>query len=175
MSMLGLKTLPRDHPLHGVYRVSAGLVGVLLVAFGVVCFVTSRDRLLQVGTSDGFGGLLLVAGLVLIGGAVVGRNVAAQVNGNLGALLIVIGLVGLLSQGNDYNVLDITVSDVVVLFVVGTLLLAAGFYGQVAAAAPFGDSRGPDRGEEAPEIGRPATGDPLEDPDGPRSARRDRR
>lgn len=175
MSMLGMKTLPRDHPLHGVYRASAGLLGVLLVAFGVACLVTSGDRLLGVGASDGFGGLLIVAGLLLVGGAVVGGNVAAQLNGNLGALLIAIGLIGLLSQGNESNVLDITVSGVVVLFVVGMVLLTAGFYGQVGAAAPFGDSRGPEHGEDVPETGRPATGDPLGDEDGPRSARRDRR
>ncbi len=175
MSMLGLKTLPHDHPLHGVYRVSAGLIGAALVGFGVACLLVSEDRLLRVGTSDGFGGLLVVAGVLLVGAAIVGGNVAAQVNGNLGAVLLVIGLIGLLSQGNDANVLDITVSDVIVLFVVGMLLLTAGFYGQVAAAAPYGDSRGPEHGEDAPETGRPATGDPLEGREGPGSPRRERR
>lgn len=141
MSMLGLKTLPHDHPLHRVYRVSAGVIGVALVVLGGIFLLSSADRILRVGASDGFGGLLVVVGLVLVGAAVAGGNVAAQVNGNLGAGLIVLGLVGLLSQGDDANVLDVTVSDVVLLFVVGMLLLTAGFYGQVAAAPPDGEDR----------------------------------
>lgn len=171
--MLGLKTLPKDHPLHGVYRTSAGVIGALLIAAGVFCLLRSHDRWMGIGTSDGFGGLLIVAGLVLVAAAVVGGNVAAQVNAHVGAALIVLGLLGLLFQGHDVNVLDVTVSDVVVLFVVGTLLLAAGFYGQVAASAPYGD--GPDDGEAPPRTGEPATGDPMNSPHGPQEARADRR
>ncbi len=76
--------------------------------------------------------ILLVAGLVLLGAAIVGRNIAASTNAYVGALLIVVGLIGLLSMGDpDSNFLDVSMADVTVLFVAGMLLLAAGFYGQV--------------------------------------------
>ena len=175
MSMLGLKTLPQDHPLHGVYRISAGVMGVLLIGFGAACVLTSQERLLGIGASNRFGALLAAVGLVLIGGALVGGNVAAQLNGHLGAALLVLGLLGLLAQGNDSNVLDVMVSDVILLFVVGMLLLSAGFYGQVAASAPYGDQRGPEHGEAPPRTGEPATGDPMDSPHGPRADRADRR
>lgn len=159
MSMLGLKTLPKDHPLHGVYRTSAGVIGVVLVVFAAIALIRSEHTLLGISAGTRFSVLVLVCGLVLIAAAVVGGNVAAQVNAHLGALLLVVGLLGLLLQRTDWNVLDVTVSDVMVLFTVGTLLLAAGFYGQVAAAPPYGDQRLPEH-EGAPRTGEPATDDP---------------
>lgn len=144
--MLGLTTLPRDHPLHRLYRTSAGVVGGLLIAFGAFCLLRSHDRWLGIGVGDGFGAVLVVSGLLVVAAAVVGGNVAAQVNGHVGAAMILVGLLGLLLQRTDANVLELTVSDAVLLFVVGTLLLAAGFYGQVAASAPYGD--GPEHAEE---------------------------
>jgi hypothetical protein len=129
--MLGLKSLPVNHPLHRVYRVTAGLVGALLAVFGLLGLVLSGD-ILQIPASTAYSAICLVAGLVLIGAAVVGRNVAAETNAYVGALLIVIGLISLLSMGDpDSNFLDVSMADVTVLFVAGMLLLAAGFYGQV--------------------------------------------
>jgi hypothetical protein len=129
--MLGLKTLPVNHRLHGLYRVAAGGVGVLLAAFGVVGLIISGD-ILRIPASTQFSVLCLVAGLVLIGAAFVGGNIAAEINAYGGALLIVVGLACLLSMGkSDTNFLDVSMADVIVLFVAGMLLLAAGFYGRV--------------------------------------------
>jgi drug/metabolite transporter (DMT)-like permease len=131
--MLGLKSLPVNHPLHRVYRVTAGLVGAILAVFGLLGLLLSGD-ILKLPASSAFSVICLLAGLVLIGAAVVGRNVAAETNAWIGALLIVVGLVGLLSMGDpNSNFLDVSMADVTLLFVAGMLLLAAGFYGQVGA------------------------------------------
>jgi drug/metabolite transporter (DMT)-like permease len=129
--MLGLNSLPVDHPLHRVYRVTAGIVGAVLAVFGVLGLLISGD-ILKVPASTAFSAICLVAGLVLIGAAVVGRNVAAQTNAYVGAVLILVGLIGLLTMGSpDSNFLDLSMADVIGLFIAGMLLLAAGFYGQV--------------------------------------------
>jgi hypothetical protein len=130
-AMLGLKGLPVNHPLHRVYRVTAGVVGAILVALGVLGLLISGD-ILQIPVSTPFSVICLVAGLVLLGAAVVGRNIAASTNAYVGALLILIGLICLLSMGApDSNFLDVSMADVAVLFAAGMVLLAAGFYGQV--------------------------------------------
>jgi drug/metabolite transporter (DMT)-like permease len=129
--MLGLKTLPVNHRLHRIYRIVAAAVGVLLVAFGVVGLVVSGD-VLRIPASTPFSALCLVAGLVLIGAAVVDGNIAAEINAYGGALLIVLGLACLLFMHNsDTNFLDVSMANVTVLFLAGMVLLAAGFYGRV--------------------------------------------
>jgi NADH:ubiquinone oxidoreductase subunit 6 (subunit J) len=64
--------------------------------------------------------------------AVQGGNAAAQVNAYLGAALIVLGFVCMLTMHTDgANFLDASMADVVILFVAGIVGLAAGFYGRV--------------------------------------------
>jgi drug/metabolite transporter (DMT)-like permease len=131
--MLGLKSLPVNHPLHRVYRIAAGIVGLLLAVFGLLGLLVSGD-ILRIPASTAFSLICLVAGVVLIGAAIVGRNVAPRTNAYVGAVLIVVGLVGLLSMGDpDSNFMDVSMADVTLLFVAGMVLLAAGFYGQVGS------------------------------------------
>jgi hypothetical protein len=133
--MLGLKTLPVNHPLHRFYRTVSGVVGLLLVVFGLVALIVSGDRLLGVTAGTAFSVLCLVVGAVLIGGAFAGGNLAAEVNAYGGALLLAIGLYCLLfMRTEDANVLDAQMSDVIVLFVVGMIVMAAGLYGRVGPA-----------------------------------------
>lgn len=137
MTMLGLKSLPVNHPLHQLYRIAGGLLGALCVAFGAVALLASDDRLLGVSTSTVFAVGAVVVGLVLIGAAVAGGNTAAETNALVGALLLVIGLYDLtFMRTEDGNVMDAAMSDVIVLFVVGVVLLAAGFYGRVGVSRP---------------------------------------
>lgn len=79
----------------------------------------------------------VVIGLVLIGAAVTGGNIAAETNALVGALLLVVGMYDLtFMRTEDGNVMDAAMSDVIVLFVVGTVLLAAGFHGRVGVSRP---------------------------------------
>jgi hypothetical protein len=131
MAMLGLKTLPVNHRLHRIYRILGVLVGLLLVALGIVGFLVSGN-FLGIPTSAAFCGICLVAGAIYIAAAGQGRNAAAEANAYTGAVLILLGLVGMLTMHNaGSNFLDVTMADLVVWFVAGMTGLAAGFYGRV--------------------------------------------
>jgi hypothetical protein len=134
VSILGLKTLPVNHRLHPVYRAVAAVVGVLLVAFGVVGLVVSGD-VLRAPASTAFCTICLVAGALFVLAALQGGNAAARVNAYVGAALILLGMVGMLTMHLDGgNVLGVSMADVLIMFVAGMGGLAAGFYGQVGAA-----------------------------------------
>jgi hypothetical protein len=133
MSMLGLKTLPVNHRLHKFYRAVGAVVGVLLIAFGVVGLIVSGD-VLGAPASTAFCAICLIAGAVLVLAAAQGGNAAAEVNAYLGAVLILLGLVCLLTMHTDgANFLDASMADAAILFVAGMVALAAGFYGRVGA------------------------------------------
>jgi hypothetical protein len=135
MAMLGLKSLPVNHPLHRVYRIVAGVVGLLLVLFGILGLVLSGD-ILRIPASNPFSVLCLVAGAILVGAAFAGGNAAAEINAYGGALLIVVGMVALLTMHSEStNFLEVSMADVILLFVAGMVLLAAGFYGRVGSAS----------------------------------------
>jgi preprotein translocase subunit Sss1 len=132
MSMLGLKTLPVNHHLHPFYRILGAVTGAVLVALGVVGFLVSGS-FLRVPTSAEFSGICVIAGILLILAALQGRNAAAEVNAYTGAVLILLGLIGMLTMHTaDANFLDVTMANVIILFVAGMIGLAAGFYGRVA-------------------------------------------
>lgn len=133
--------LPVDHPLNRVYRVGGALVGVLLVALGVLAYLANRDDLTARSAADVVGllhgngvlGIILgVVGLVALLGAVVGGNLASAVNLAVGALLMLIGLIGLCLIRSPINVIGIDVPMVIALFVIGIVAAACGLYGRVS-------------------------------------------
>jgi hypothetical protein len=132
--MLGLKSLPVNHPMHRAYRITVAIVGLLLLAFGVAGFVVSGD-VLNAPASTPFSAVCVVAGLVFLAAAVLDGNIAAEINTYGGALLIVLGMVCLLTMHSaSSNFLDVSMADVIILFVAGMLGLAGGFYGRVGPA-----------------------------------------
>jgi hypothetical protein len=134
MAMLGLKSLPVNHPLHRAYRIAAAIAGLLLLAFGIVGLIVSGD-VLNAPASTPFSAVCLVAGLVLLGAVVIDGNAGAEINAYGGALLILLGLICLLTMHSESaNFLDVSMADVVILFVAGMVALAAGFYGRVGPA-----------------------------------------
>ena len=149
MSMLGLKSLPVNHRLNRAYRICGGLVGAAAVVFGVLVLILADDEVLGISAGTGFGIGSLITGLVLVGAAIAGGNVAAETNSLVGALLMVLGLVFLLLMGNDqWNKPGATMSVVMVLFVSGLLLFSFGVYGRVGSTHP---QRKPQDSEPRPE------------------------
>ncbi|MGB9377723.1 MAG: DUF4383 domain-containing protein [Mycobacteriales bacterium] len=135
--------LPLDSPLGGVYRVGGAVIGFILLVFGIWGFLTGPQFITTTGTyvlglhTNGLLSLVsLVFAAVLIGGAVVGGNVAAATNTGVGALLLVSGLVNLTVLRTDANFLAFTMSNVIFSFVVGVILLAFGLYGRVSTGEP---------------------------------------
>ncbi|MFL6073871.1 MAG: DUF4383 domain-containing protein [Mycobacteriales bacterium] len=137
--------LPKDHPLSRVYRVGGALVGLVVLAFGIVglfnrtpgFFDTDGHTAAGLSFNTGLAVLSIVAGLVLLAGAVIGGNVASNVNIAVGAVFIVSGLVNLCVIRTDLNYLAFRMSNIIFTFLVGLVLFAFGMYGRVSGSLPF--------------------------------------
>src|SRR4051812_33579104 len=79
--------LPVDHRLNRFYRIGAGLMGLVLLAFGVLglidrigFFDTHGDTVAGLNTNGALSVLSICVGLLLLAGMVIGGNVASTLN-----------------------------------------------------------------------------------------------
>ncbi|MEU6862906.1 DUF4383 domain-containing protein [Streptomyces sp. NPDC046876] len=135
--------LPADHKLSKVYRVGAGLTGLLLVVFGILglmdrigFFDTGGDRVLTLNTNGALSVLSICVGLLLFVGMVIGGNFASSLNIVLGLAFIVSGFVNLALLDTGLNFLAFEIQNVLFSFVVGVMLMWFGMYGRVGSALP---------------------------------------
>ncbi|MHC5261397.1 DUF4383 domain-containing protein [Streptomyces sp. UC4497] len=135
--------LPVDHRLARVYRYGAGLCGVILLVFGCLGFAdqlspfdTDGTQIAGMSTNGVLSLISVVVGLVLIGGAVIGGNVASTLNMTVGALFVLSGFFHLFVLDRPANVLDFGMTNVVFSFVMGLLVASFGMYGRVSAKLP---------------------------------------
>ncbi|WP_424210654.1 DUF4383 domain-containing protein [Streptomyces sp. BI20] len=147
--------LPVDHRLSRVYRVGAALCGVLLLVFGALGFAgglgffDTEGSTIAGMSSNGLLSLVsVVVGVVLIGAAVVGGNLASTVNMVVGGLFVLSGFVHLALIGRSANLLDFGMSNVVFSFVMGLLLATFGMYGRVSGGLPHDNPYWRDRHRE---------------------------
>ena len=134
---------PVNHPLRPLYRVIGGLAGLYVLLFGIVGLVeTSGTDLfgnpsahaLGLRTNLAFSLLSIVAGVIILAAAVIGRNVDQKVNMVGGYAFMVIGMAMLALLETDANVLNFSVATCVVSFVISLVLLTAGLYSKVGSA-----------------------------------------
>ncbi|MEU8705004.1 DUF4383 domain-containing protein [Streptomyces sp. NPDC048565] len=135
--------LPVDHRLSRVYRVGAGLMGLLLVAFGILglidrigYFDTGGDTVAGLNTNGTLSVLSICVGLLLFAGMVVGGNFASTLNMVLGVAFVLSGFVNLAVLDSSMNFLAFHMQNVLFSFVVGLLLMMFGMYGRVSGALP---------------------------------------
>ncbi|MFG2191449.1 DUF4383 domain-containing protein [Streptomyces sp. NPDC048639] len=135
--------LPVDHRLSTVYRIGAGLMGLVLVAFGILglidrigFFDTGGDTVAGLNTNGALSVLSIVVGFVLFGGMLIGGNVASSLNMWLGAAFLLSGFVNLALLETDVNVLAFRIQNVLFSFVFGLLLMTFGMYGRVSGHLP---------------------------------------
>ncbi len=135
--------LPVDHRLSRVYRIGAGLTGLVLLAFGVLglidkvgFFDTGGDRVAGLNTNGALSVLSICVGLLLFVGMVIGGNFASTLNMVLGVAFIVSGFVNLALLETDFNFLAFKIQNVLFSFVVGVMLMFFGMYGRVSATLP---------------------------------------
>ncbi|WP_328631055.1 DUF4383 domain-containing protein [Streptomyces sp. NBC_00356] len=135
--------LPVDHRLARVYRYGAGLCGVILLVFGCLGFAdrlspfdTDGTQIAGMSTNGALSLISVVVGLVLIGGAVIGGNVASTLNMTVGALFVLSGFFHLFVLDRPANVLDFGMTNVVFSFVMGLLVASFGMYGRVSGKLP---------------------------------------
>src|SRR5690606_33078792 len=107
--------------------------------FGVTGFVETRGEsffaredtwALGLQTNPAFSILSILAGAVLLGGALIGRNVDHFVNLGGGVVFVASGVVMMLVQRTDANLLNFAMPNVIVSLVIGMVLLHAGLYGK---------------------------------------------
>ncbi|MFE2286134.1 DUF4383 domain-containing protein [Streptomyces sp. NPDC059443] len=135
--------LPADHKLNKVYRVGAGLTGLLLVAFGILglihqigFFSTGGATVLALNTNGALSVLSICIGALLFAGMVVGGSFASTLNIALGLLFIASGFVNLALLDTGMNFLAFHIQNVLFSFVVGVMLMWFGMYGRVGSALP---------------------------------------
>ncbi|GGO80449.1 DUF4383 domain-containing protein [Wenjunlia tyrosinilytica] len=135
--------LPVDHRLSQVYRVGAGLMGLVLVTFGILGFTnnipflsTHGDTVAGLNTNGALSTLSVVVGALLLVGMVIGGNTASTLNMVLGILFIVSGFVNLALLDTGNNFLAFHMSNVIFSFLVGLMLMVFGMYGRVSTTLP---------------------------------------
>ncbi|MGW2744802.1 DUF4383 domain-containing protein [Streptomyces sp. NPDC001450] len=150
--------LPVDHRLNTVYRIGAGLMGLFLLAFGVLgltdnigFFDTGGNTAMGLNTNGTLSVLSVCVGLLLFVGMVIGGNFASTLNMTLGILFILSGFLNLALLDGDYNFLAFRIQNVLFSFVVGVLLMVFGMYGRVGSTLPHDNpywrARHPDAGQ----------------------------
>ncbi|MGW4028185.1 DUF4383 domain-containing protein [Streptomyces sp. NPDC004838] len=135
--------LPVDHRLSRVYRVGAGLMGLFLIAFGILglinkigFFSTAGDTVIGLNTNGALSVLSLCVGGLLLAGMVVGGNFASTLNMVLGVAFIGSGFINLALLDTSFNPLAFHIQNVLFSFVVGLLLMFFGMYGRVSSTLP---------------------------------------
>ncbi|MEU1668135.1 hypothetical protein ABZ547_32075 [Streptomyces sparsogenes] len=135
--------LPTDHALSQVYRVGAGLTGLVLVAFGslglahqIGFFDTGGHTVVGLNTDGALSVLSIVIGALLFAGMVIGGNFASTLNIVLGVAFLLSGFVNLCLLQTPYNFLAFRLQNVLFSFVVGLMLMWFGMYGRVSGGLP---------------------------------------
>jgi hypothetical protein len=143
--------LPVNHKLIPLYRTLAALCGLYVLVFGIVAVVRTggsatfaQDGLpdaLGLHANRAFAVLSIVAGVVLVAGAFIGRNLDRWLNFGGGIMFLVAGMAMMILLQTGLNFLGFTMATCIVSFIIGLVLFAAGLYGQT----------GPDRNAEVEE------------------------
>ncbi|GHA91760.1 MULTISPECIES: DUF4383 domain-containing protein [Streptomyces] len=148
--------LPVDHRLSRVYRVGAGLMGLVLLVFGILglidrigFFDTGGDTVGGLNTNGALSVLSICVGLMLFAGMMVGGNLASTLNMVLGIAFILSGFVNLALLDTGLNFLAFEMQNVLFSFVVGVLLMMFGMYGRVSGGLshdnPYWRARHPEQ------------------------------
>lgn len=131
--------LPVNHPARPLYRALEALIGLYILVFGIVGLVVTWDRsffdrgenwVLGLQTNPAFSLLSIVAGAVLLGGVLYGRNVDHFLSLAGGIVFLVAGMVMMTLLRTEANLLNFTMVNCIVSFVIGLALLLAGLYGK---------------------------------------------
>ncbi|GAB3851431.1 DUF4383 domain-containing protein [Micromonospora andamanensis] len=131
---------PVNHPARPIYRAIGGLIGLYLVAFGVIGLLTSTGepffsqgdtQALGQGTNLGFSLFNIVVGAIVLAGTAIGRNLDVLINQWSAYLIMAVSLAGLAFIRTEANIFNLSVATVIVHMVLSLVLLMAGMYGKV--------------------------------------------
>ncbi|MFE1169749.1 DUF4383 domain-containing protein [Nocardiopsis sp. NPDC058789] len=132
-----------DRRLDHVYRIGAGLTGLVLVGFGsagmmirLPLFDTQGEVVAGLSTNGALSFLSIAIGSLLVGAAILGGKFASTVCVTVGGAFLVSGLVNLILMSTDFNILAFSVPNVIFSYVVGLVLLTFGMYGRFTGNLP---------------------------------------
>jgi hypothetical protein len=134
--------IPVNHPLAPVFRTLAGLAGAYVLAFGIVgalstwgdpVFDRGPTYALGLHTNLAFALLSTIVGAVVLGGVIVGGNIAHWINMIGGGVFLSAGLAMLALMQTDANLLNFSVATCVVSFGIGLAMLLSGLYDKVGS------------------------------------------
>ncbi|WP_340385685.1 DUF4383 domain-containing protein [Streptomyces sp. SS7] len=136
--------LPVDHKPAAVHRYGAAVCGLALLVFGVLGFAdelspfdTDGKTIAGMSTNGVLSLVSVVVGLALVGGAVIGGNVASTLDMVVGVLFLLSGFVHIFTLDRPANFLDFGMTNVVFSFVTGLIILTFGMYGRVSSRLPY--------------------------------------
>jgi hypothetical protein len=141
---------PVNHPLRPIYRALGALTGLYYVIFGVVglfvtagdaLFATGGDRVLGQGSNLAWSIASIAIGAIVLIATGAGRNLDVAVDKYAGWGLLVIGTFALAVIRTDANVLDFSISTVVVTYLAGLALIMTSYYSKVVATEDAGAPR----------------------------------
>lgn len=136
--------VPINHHLQPLYRVLAALCGLYVLVFGIVGVVQTRGlstfaqdglpSVLGLQSNRGFAILSIIAGVIVLGGALIGGNLDRGINLGASIVFLVAGMAMMILLQTDLNFLGFSVATCIVSFVLGLVLFTAALYGKVGTA-----------------------------------------
>jgi hypothetical protein len=132
--------LPVNHPARPYYRLLAGAVSLYILVFGIAGLVTTWgapffDRreveVLGLQTNPAFSLLSIMAGSVLLGGTIHGRNIDHFINLWGSIVFLLAGVLMMAVLHTSANLLNFALTNCIASFIIGAALLLAGLYGKV--------------------------------------------
>lgn len=137
--MTAVGTTAPDHRIWHVHQVGCGVIGGVLMTFGVLGFVnqlaffsTEGGEVAGVSSNGLLSTVSVVVGAVLIASAFTPRATSSWVATAVGALFVVAGFVNLAVLESSANLLAFELPNVVFSWVSGIALLALGLYGRTS-------------------------------------------
>lgn len=133
------ETRAPDHRIWHVHQVGSGVLGGVLVTFGLLGFVNQLDFFATSGgdvAGVSSNGLLSTVSVVVGGGliasAFAGSSTSSRVATVLGALFVVAGIVNLALLETSANLLAFELPNVIFTLISGIALLVLGLYGRAS-------------------------------------------
>lgn len=121
--------------LFGAVYAAIGLVG-FAITMGVGFAETDGKRLIFFEINPLHNIIHLAVGALLIGGAAAGARVSSAVNSVVGAVYLLVGLIGLAIVDSDSNILALNQADNVLHLATALLALTVGLGGERLVGAP---------------------------------------
>lgn len=137
--------IPVNHPLRRLYKTLTAFAGLYILIFGIIGLTKTHGQplfdqshlqwVLGLRTNLAFALLSIAGGVVMLAAVVVGRNIDHYMELLAGFVFMVVGLVELALLQTNANFLGFSMINVIVSFILGMVVFAAGLYGRTGSAA----------------------------------------